>query len=245
MKRNFFMLLMAVQSLLWTGESLAAPCASSNVSSYVALGSSGCTIGSFVFSNFALLSPAAGAVASSLTVTPVTVGSSIVGVTFGVSPLSSGGLYYDNLVSYRVSGVAAALTGATVDFTGSSQTGDAAVSVNENLCLGGSFLGADGVSGCSSGNALDLAVIDIGFGPDSAYSLTFGSIASLAVVTDIAFDSGSGFVPDSASTLTSAINLFNVVAAPRAVPEPEAVLLLVAGMLGMALTRRGRPSLPR
>lgn len=241
MKRIFFSLVMAVQSLVWSGEALSAPCASSSVTSYVALGASGCTIGSFVFSDFALLPPAAGAVASSsITVTPLMVGSTMVGVSFGVAPLSSNGLYYDNLVSYRVNGVAANLTGATVDFTGSGTTGDAAVSVAESLCLGGTFLGADGVSGCSSGNRLDLAVIDIGFGADPAYTLGFAPIGSLAVVTDIAYDSGSGsgFVPGSGSTLTSAIKLFSVVAAPRAVPEPAAGLLMLAGLFAAVRARR-------
>ena len=241
LKTILLSLLVAIPSLLFASTAAAAPCTSGSIASYAALGSTGCTIGLFSFSDFQALPPATGAVASSaIVVAPVMMGSSVVGVTFTVSPTASGGLYYDDLISYRVGSASASLTGATVDFTGSGQTGDAAVSVNTQLCLGGTFLGADGVSNCSTASTLDLAVVNVGFGPDPAYSLPFGAIGSVGVVTDAAYDSGSGFVPDSGSTLTSAINLFDVVAAPAAVPEPDLGPLMAAGVVGLVVFRRGR-----
>ncbi len=111
------------------------------------------------------------------------------------------------------------------------------MSVGEQLCLGGAFPGVDGVSGCSSGATQNLAVVNVGFGPDPAYSLSFGAVGFASVVSDLAFDSGSGFVPDSGSALISGIDLFDVVGV-RAVPEPASGLLLAVGVLGLALARR-------
>lgn len=240
MKRFLFLLIVTVQSLFWSGQAAAAPCASSSLATYVGLAGSGCTIGGLNFSGFTILPSATNAIRSSaITVTPIVVGATVVGVRFGVSPTASGGNYFDDLITYRVTGLSTNLTGATVDFAGSSQTGDAAVSVSAQLCLAGTFTGADGVSGCSTGSTLNLAVIDVGFGPDPAYSLAFGPVGFLSVVSELAFDSGSGFVPESSSTLTSGTNLFSFVAV-RAVPEPSGGLLIALGALGLALTRRRR-----
>ncbi len=228
----------ALASVGWGGTASAAACTSTSFASYAALGSGGCTIGNLSFGNFQLRTPQTGAIASAaITVTPMISGASVVGLRFGVAPTASGGLFYDDLITYRVTGVAANVIGATVDFTGSSASGDAAVSVAEQLCLGGTFGGADGVSGCTTSNTLNLAVIDIGFGADPAYTLAFNGVGSLGVVSDLAFDSGSGFVAGSASTLTSGINLFRSVGV-AAVPEPTDALLLVAGVVAMAVARR-------
>lgn len=240
MKRLLFLLIVTVQSLFWSGQATAAPCASSSLASYVELGGAGCTIGNLSFSGFTILPSAANAIRSSaITVTPVVVDATVVGFRFDVAPTSSGGNYFDDLITYRVTGLATELTGATVDFAGSSATGDAAVSVAEQLCLAGTFAGADGVSGCTSGSTQNLAVIDLGFGPDPAYSLAFGPVGFLSVVSDLAYDSGSGFVPDSGSTLTSGTNLFSFVAV-RAVPEPSSALLLALGAFGLLIPRRRR-----
>lgn len=240
--KRIILLIVALPALLWGQAAGAAACTATSLSDYVALGSSGCTIGSLGFSDFQLNAPQSGAVASTaITVDPVTLGATLVGLSFGVSPGTSGGLFYDNLISYRVTGIAASVVGATVDFTGSSATGDAAVSVLSTLCLGGLFLGPDVISGCNGTGTLNLAVIDIGLGPDPAYTLPFAAVGSLAVVTDIAYDSGSGFVPGSASTLASAINLFDVAAAVTPVPEPSPILLLAVGGALIALAHRRRP----
>lgn len=238
MQKFFLLMLLVVQSMLWSSEASAAPCTTNSLSAYSMLGATGCTIGLVTFSNFELRPPATNAINSlSITVTPVFVGGTIVGVTFGVSPTNSGGSYFDDLIGYRIAGMGSSLGGATVDFAGSSASGDAAASVAETLCLGGTF-GADGVSGCSSSNAVNLAVVDVGFGPDPADSQLFSAVTALAVATDIVFDSGSGSVEGSSSTLTSATNLFNVVAAPRPLPEPSVPLLFAAAAFGLALARR-------
>lgn len=237
MKKILFALVLALQSLLGT-EALAAPCTTSTLAAYLGLGSSGCTIGSFRFSDFGLLTPPTGSIPfRSVTVTPVAVGMSI-GLDFGVSAGAGAGVLLDDLISYRISGIGASLDGASLFFTGSSTTGDGAVTVVENLCVGGLFLGADGVSGCS-GTPRNLIVVDTFGSTDPLMSLAFLSALSLAVVTDIGVDGGTA----GSASLISASNRFRI-AASR-VPEPSPLLLVVAGLLalfGSGAARRLRVS---
>lgn len=224
MKKILFTLIVALQSLLGAGA-FAAPCPISTLAVYQALGSAGCTIGSFRFSNFGLLQQPTGSVPFSVvTVTPIAVG-----LDFSVNASAATGTLFEDLISYRVTGIGASLNGASLFLTGSSTTDDGAVTVVENLCIGGLFLGADGVSGCG-GARRDLIVIDtFGFGADPPISLAFVSAASLAVVTDIAVDGGTAGL---ASLRGSASNRF-AVAAVNGVPEPGAFLLVMAGLLAL------------
>ena len=228
MKHILFALIFAVQSLLGA-QALAAPCTMSTLTAYLGLGSAGCTIGNFRFSNFGLLQQPTNSVPFSVVnVTPVAVGTTAVGLDFSVNASADAGKLLEDLISYRVTGIGASLNGASLFFAGSSTTGDGAVTVVENLCIGGLFLGADGVSGCNSPPEQNLIVVDTFGSADPPISLAFVSAALLAVVTDIAIDGGNnGF-----ASLVSASNRFQI-AAVSAVPEPGAFLLLVAGLLAL------------
>lgn len=235
MKKILFAITFAAQFLVGT-QVLAAPCVSATLTEYITLGSAGCTIGNFTFSNFGLLEQPTGSVPFTVVnVTPVAVGTTAVGLDFGVNASATSGIWLENLISYRVAGIGASLNGASLFFTGSSTDagGNGAATVVENLCIGGLFLGADGVSGCSTPQ--NLIVANSFNSADPEVSLTILPVALLAVVTDIAIDGGLG----GFASLGSASNRFQI-AAINAVPEPAAFLLVIAGLLALYGSRATR-----
>lgn len=236
MKHILFALIFAVQSLLGA-QALAAPCTMSTLSTYFGLGSAGCTIGNFKFSNFVLLlQPTNSVPFSAVSVTPVAVGTTAVGLDFGVNASANAGMLFEDLISYRVTGIGASLNGASLFLAGSSAIGDGAVTVVENLCINGLFLGADGVSGCIGATRNLIVVVGDGFA-DPPASLAFPSAASLlSVVTDIAVDGGTF---GAASLRGSASNRF-AVAAVNGVPEPAALLIVIAALLALGGSRAVR-----
>ena len=219
MKKILVALILAVQSLLGA-EALATPCTMSTLAAYIGLGSGGCTIGNFLFSNFSLLQQPTGSVPfTSVSVTPFASGMTI-GLDFGVNATATGNLLLEDLISYRVTGMSGLLNGASLFLTGATATGNGVVTGVENLCIGGLFLGSDGVSMCS-GTAVNLGVFD----SDPPDSLKFPSSSLLAVVTDIAVDGG----------VSSALRGF--AAATQSLPEPEImgkVCLMKPGDSGFA-----------
>lgn len=236
MKKILFAVLLAVQSLVGAAA-VAAPCTTSSLAAYVGLGSGGCTIGSFRFSDFALLTSPTGSIPfTSIGVLPVSGTPGVIGLDFRVGASAGPGVFFDNLISYRVTGLGASINGASLFITGSSSSGDGAVTAVENLCIAGLFTGADGVSGCS-GTARDLIVVDAGGSADPPVSLAFLSAAALAVVTDIGVDGGT----DGTGALAFASNRFLVAPAVGVVPEPSSVLLMAAGLFALLGYRSARP----
>ncbi len=237
MKKILLGLFLCMQTLLAT-EAMAAPCTASSLSSYIGLGSGGCTIGTFRFSDFKFLEQPTGSLPfSMISVNPFGSASSI-GLDFGVDAAVGPGKLLENLISYRVTGVGGTLTGASLFFTGSGSSGDGVATVVENLCIGGLFLGKDGVSACS-GSAQNLIVVNVGGTPDPLVALAFAAVNALAVVTDIGVDGGS----DGTARLASASNRFSV-RAVAVVPEPGPVALLFAGLLALITLSRARRVLP-
>ncbi len=251
MKKILLFLFVTLQSV-WAAPATAADCVQASLATYTALGSGGCTINGFSFSDFALLQrPNDTTGFSSISVVPVIAGTTIVGIDLVVgSPVASrlpsftasqvdpaavvSGGRLDDLIAYRVTGPGPRLNGASLFLNGYEVTGDASVTGIENLCLDGTFLGADGVSNCSAGPSAAPALVVVDDAPDMT---SFLPKTFLAVVTDIGLDSG----PDGTDTsaLTSVSNRFTFAAAPSAVPEPAPVLLLSVGLVALMAARRG------
>lgn len=253
MKKILPFLFVALQSILWIPSASAADCVQGSLTSYTALGSTGCTIGGFTFSDFALLQRPTGASGfPSIVVVPIVMGTTIVGIDLVVgSPASSvvasrenpaviinnGRL--DDVVAYRVTGTGPRLNGASLYLNGVETTGLASVTGVENLCLDGLFTGVDGVSNCSTGPSASVTLVVADETPDMAMFLPR---TSLAVVTDIGLDSGP--TGDDSGALTSASNRFTFAAAPGAIPEPAPVLLLTVGVFALLAVRRRRDRRP-
>ena len=203
-------------------------CVSGTLASYVALGSAGCSLGSDVLSGFETLSginlstpisPAA------INITPlITAGN--VGLMFTLSSNASGGSILEALVDYRMSG--GSYTGASISASGTSASGNGAVTDIQNLCFGGLF-GPDGVTGCSTGRTGTLLLLG-----DGSTSTAFAGAASVNVTDDITFDSGG---PGSANGAAGGVFADTFATSASSVPEPGALSLLIAGALSVAFIR--------
>lgn len=199
----------------------ALPCAPNNLSGYIGLGSAGCTIGHVLFSDFNSLDVLSGATQldpSDIDISPLNVLSNP-GFNFVLNMNAGLGESKEILIGYIVSG--GVFTGNTLSMTGSTVSGDGAVTVIEDKCLEGDF-GPDGVTGCN-GIPRNQIVFDIGIEADLFQKMSFGPVSRINVVNDIVADGGVG----GASSLLSVTNQFN------AVPEPSTLALILFGFSGI------------
>lgn len=250
MKKLLLVAIVGLQSLLWGSSASAAMCEVGTVIDYVRLGSLGCTIGDFAYTNFTLQQGAADDLSrrtpgfepsllpgssgfTTITVTPIVEGNTIVGLTFGLSPnTASDGSLYNAMITYQITSTSGArVLGSTLTLNGSSSTGDGSGTAIANFCLGGAFEQPDLVDGC---NGQDTATLVVATGAEEDSTRFGGLYATLQVTDDIALDSGA--FGSGSSTVNSFSNRFLVT--PSAVPEPESVLLLAAGLLAFGLVRR-------
>jgi MYXO-CTERM domain-containing protein len=197
-------------------------CTSGTLSSYIALGSGGCTIGVDELSNFQTLAGETDATAidtAGINVTP-SGGSFAPSLGFASSQTASANSLLEAIFTYTISGPS--YYSASLALTNSSETVDGAVTDIENFCAGGGF-GPDGVSGCT-GSAGSLVALD-GFQNTDGSGL--GPVLSINVTNDFTLDGGTAGSA-SGGTFTDSF---------AATPEPSNLLL---GMLGLALAAGAR-----
>ncbi len=190
-------------------------CVSGTLSSYLALGSSGCLIGSNTLFDFVTVGGTTGATAilpSGISLSPFG-GTLDPGLNTTINVTANAGSILEALFTYKISGNS--YVGSSITLASSSESGDGAVTGVENFCAGGVF-GPDGVTGCS-GLPGTLVTLDSVQNQDAA---AFGPASLLSVTNDFIVDSGLAGSA-SAGTLTDRFT---------AVPEPVNLLLAALGL---------------
>src|SRR4051812_30346643 len=116
----------------------ASPCVPGSLASYIALGGGGCTVGNALFFNFVDLPLQGGAAAipdSSTFVNPLD--PTHPSLQFNVNAVVGANQIRERVIGYTLSGPG--FIGSQLTLGGSSVTGDGAVTVIEDECLGAAF----------------------------------------------------------------------------------------------------------
>lgn len=214
-------ILAVLASAFLTSTALAAPAVPGTLASYLALGAGGATIGSTLFSDFALLPLQTGAVQidpNSILVNPINLFNNP-GLEFVVNQTAASSQLFELRLTYKVAD--ASILGASVGLTGSVVTPDGA-----NTAL----LALTGPASSPT-----LIAFDIGLVSDNPVSGMFAPVSLVSVETDIVVDGGTA----GTAMLTSATNRFVVAGPVAAVPEPGSALAGVVA-LGLCISRRCR-----
>ena len=209
MKRALWVagLVMGLSSLAEAGAVPAVACSTGTLTSYLTVGFS-CSIGSLTFSNFTYSSAAFGGATAvpsdGITVTPLT--GSEEGFQFEAPWVVSSSQGEDSLIDYTVTATSGTITDLVLSMAGYGVTAGGDVAVAET----------------SDTPPLSLLVFDNLTGTQATDSITGLSLTSLTVFKDIALAGNDG-----TATLSVVDNKFST-------PEPASILLLGAGLVGVA-----------
>jgi hypothetical protein len=205
----------------------AATCTSGSLASYIALGATGCEIGSDTLSNFQIIPGITGATAipgSTLNIA-ISGGSLSPTLSFATSQTANTGSLLEAIFTYDISGPS--YNSASIALTNSSETLDGAVAEIENFCAGGSF-GSDGVDGCT-GVPGSLLTLD---GIQNQDHSNLGPASFLQITDDFTLDGGTAGSA-SGGVFT---NTFTAASA-TATPEPASIFFVALGLAGAGLIR--------
>lgn len=211
------LLLLAAATASFGQLASAASCGSTSLAAYVALGSTGCTIGADTLSNFTILTGFGTPVAAASVNIGPTGGSSGPTLTFSTTQTASNGNALEAIFTYDISGPL--FSGLSTVLSNSSETADGGVTDLINVCEGGPF-GPDGVTGCGS-TTDSLLTLD---GVQNTDMSPIGMVGFLAVTNDLIIDPGTAGTA-SAGTFTNSFT-----ASLTAVPEPVSTALAAVGL---------------
>jgi len=194
----------------------AAACITGSLASYLALGSTGCTIGGDVLSNFQTLPGTTGATPidpGSVSITPGG-GSFTPDLTFATNQSVGANGLVEAIFNFQIAGPS--FTSSSLALSNSSETVDGAVTDIENFCAGGTF-GPDGVSGCTGASGSLLTLDSIQNSDESS----LGPLSFISVTNDFTVDGGT------AGSAAGGIFVDSFTAAP----EPASLFLATLGTL--------------
>jgi hypothetical protein len=201
-------------------------CTTGTLASYELLGSGGCTIGADNVASFMAVSGTAGATAidpTLITITP-TGGTDNPVLTFQTSQTANAPTLLESIFNYTISG--AAFTMDVLNLSGSSETGDGAVTDIQNYCFGGNF-GPDGVTGCTGSVSGTLLGLD---GIQNTDQTVIGGVTPLGITDDFTLDGGQG------GSATGGV-FADQFTATSATPEPGVLALTALGLSAVALRK--------
>ncbi len=208
----------------------AAPCVNGSLASYIALGPGGCTIGSDTLFGFQTVDGIVGATVvgtTNLAIAPFG-GATSFGFTATTSQTAGAGSLIESIFTYQISGNS--YIGSSIALSGSSESGDGAVTDVQNYCAGAVF-GPNGVTGCA-GVPGTLVTLD---GIQQTDLASFSGVSLLSVTDDFTLDGGlAGSAAGGSFT-----DQFTARASVSAVPEPFVFALTGLGLaVGMLLRRK-------
>jgi len=243
MRNAFFTLITAV---VLAGVAQAAPCTSGTLSSYIALGATGCDVGNFKFSHFDFLVAITNVNANNVTTNDIIVtptagpGGPAVdfaanwGTGIGILPSS-----YTATLTFRAESdfpFDKALTSNTLDLQG-AVTGIGIATVAEVNCLGGLLNGGNLCLGGGITAGLTANIISGGVAANAAL-LYNPPVTWVDVVKNLTLTSAGTLVTPSSATLSHITETFGSGAAPA--PEPSELLLFSTGIVLVILGRACR-----
>lgn len=213
--------------LFYSSVVFGAPCIPGTLQSYIALGATGCQVGSVQFSSFATAPGQALATQISPSVVQISPGGSTFNpqLLFTLNSTASAGQLLESFARFSATGQ---LSGASITLNSPTVTGDGAVTGVLDVCAGALFAG--NAPGSCSGTARTA----IAFATTAATTLTdsvsFASSTFADAFVDLAIDGG----------LTGSAGLVSATVSFAAVPEPATVVLIAAGLLAIGSMRKRR-----
>ena len=218
-----------------------SPCGTASLASFIALGSTGCSVGDLQFSGFAALASPAGSTAlapSAITVSPLA--TLMPGLLFTLNASSSSVAIFDANIGFNVTPVMGAtnlINDSTLTQNGGMATGigigGGSVTGVEMICVGAAFV----PTGCPVGTlaSRNLGTFAVEGLTQTTDNLVFGPTSLAGIVGDFSVGGGGR---GTASVTSFGINISEVAGRSPAIPEPATFLLTGCALLGLGFGRR-------